>query len=36
VNPRVRNTPAPQPKSKIEEPAVQAAEVSAAVEQADE
>ncbi len=36
VNPRVRNIPAPQPKSKIEEPAVQAAEVSAAVEQADE
>ena len=36
VNPRVRNTPAPQPKSKIEEPAVQAADVSAAVEQADE
>ena len=36
VNPRVRNTPAPQPKSKIEEPAVQEAVTNAAVEQADE
>ena len=35
VNPRVRNTPAPQPKSKIEEPAVQAVEAPA-TEQADE
>ncbi len=35
VNPRVRNTPAPQPKSKIEEPAVQAVETPA-TEQADE
>jgi small subunit ribosomal protein S3 len=35
VNPRVRNTPAPQPKSKVEEPAVQAVETTA-TEQADE
>ncbi len=36
VNPRVRNTPAPQPKSKVEEPAVQAAEVNAVTEQVEE
>jgi len=36
VNPRVRNTPAPQPKSKIEEPAVQNAEATAMPEQVEE
>jgi small subunit ribosomal protein S3 len=36
VNPRVRTTPKAEPKAKIEEPAVQAAEVSAASEQAEE
>lgn len=36
VNPRVRTAPKAEPKAKIEAPAVQAAEVSAASEQAEE
>lgn len=36
VNPRVRNTPKPEPKSKIEEPAVQNTEAVAVPEQVEE